>query len=175
MLFYCDNPPGKQEISGSQDALGIALPGLNRVYYDGNGYWPAAIDSVHDEDVLTWLEERLCLIMLWPRPDGFKVLEDSQINRDNVARLAAAADACWQAILKKDTDAFGMHFLESFEAQVSMFPKMLNGRIQAVIDQYRSKALGWKLSGAGGGGYLILAVREPIENAIRIKIRRRSF
>lgn len=174
-LFYFDNPPGKQEISGSQDSLGIALPGLNRVYYDGNGYWPAAIDSVHDEDVLSWLEQRLCLVTLWPRPEGFNVLEGSFINRENVARLAAAADGCWQAILRKDEDVFGKCFLESFEAQVSMFPRMLNKRIQTVIDQYRHKALGWKLSGAGGGGYLILAVREPLENAIRIKIRRRSF
>lgn len=174
-LFYFDNPPGKQEISGSQDSLGIALPGLNRVYYDGNGYWPAAIDSVHDEDVLSWLEQRLCLVTLWPRPEGFNVLKGSRINRENVARLAAAADGCWQAILRKDEDAFGDHFLASFAAQVTMFPRMVDDKIRKVIGQYRNKALGWKLSGAGGGGYLILAVREPLENAIRIKIRRRSF
>ncbi len=175
MLFYCDNPPGKQEISGSQDSLGIALPGLNRVFYDGNGYWPAAIDSVHDEEVLSWLEQRLCLVTLWPRPEGFNVLKGSCINRENVAKLADAADSCWQAILRKDEDAFGDHFLASFAAQVQMFPRMVDDKIRKVIGQYRNKALGWKLSGAGGGGYLILAVREPLENAIRIKIRRRSF
>jgi cytidyltransferase-like protein len=175
ILFYCDNPPGKREISGSQDSLGIALPGLNRVFYDGNGYWPASIESVHDEAVLSWLEERISLVTLWPRPDGFNVLDGSKIDREGVSRLAAAADACWKAILDRDEERFGRHFLESFEAQTAMFPRMLNDRIREVIGQYKDRALGWKLSGAGGGGYLILAVRDPLPGTIRIKIRRRSF
>jgi galactokinase/mevalonate kinase-like predicted kinase len=43
-----------------------------------------------------------------------------------------------------------------------------------MIDQYKDQALGWKLSGAGGGGYLILVCDCPIENAIRVTIRRKS-
>jgi len=33
---------------------------------------------------------------------------------------------------------------------------MVNREILALIEEYRDRALGWKLSGAGGGGYLIL-------------------
>ena len=55
-----------------------------------------------------------------------------------------------------------------------MFPRMMNDHIRAAIDRYRDVALGWKLSGAGGGGYLILVVDAPIETAMRIKIRRKS-
>jgi mevalonate kinase len=40
------------------------------------------------------------------------------------------------------------------------------------IEKYRDTALGWKLSGAGGGGYIILVSEMPIENAIQIRIRR---
>ena len=37
----------------------------------------------------------------------------------------------------------------------------------------RTTALGWKLSGAGGGGYLTLFSEQPITGALRVKIRRR--
>jgi mevalonate kinase len=51
---------------------------------------------------------------------------------------------------------------------------MMNAQVAALIDQYRSRALGWKLSGAGGGGYLILVSEEPIQGALRVVARRES-
>ena len=36
MLFGAENPPGVQYISGSQDALGLMMPGINRLDYDGD-------------------------------------------------------------------------------------------------------------------------------------------
>ena len=35
ILFCYDNPPGTDEISGSQDAIGIVFPGLNKANYAG--------------------------------------------------------------------------------------------------------------------------------------------
>src|SRR6185436_3613905 len=66
ILFCYDNPPGTKDISGSQDALGIVLPGLNYLYYDSN-YWPSKIESIYDEPVLSWLENHLSLVSLGPR------------------------------------------------------------------------------------------------------------
>lgn len=53
-----------------------------------------------------------------------------------------------------------------------MYPHMISSDIFDVIDKYKDKALGWKLSGAGGGGYLTFVSENPIENAIQIRIRR---
>ena len=53
-----------------------------------------------------------------------------------------------------------------------MFPGMVNPVIQETIDRYKKEALGWKISGAGGGGYLVLVSPKPVENAISITIRR---
>jgi galactokinase/mevalonate kinase-like predicted kinase len=75
----------------------------------------------------------------------------------------------------RNLKAFGENFRKSFEAQVAMFPHMLDGDIEAIIEQYRKQALGWKLSGAGGGGYLILVVDHDINGAMRIKVRRKSI
>ena len=53
-----------------------------------------------------------------------------------------------------------------------MFPHMMDGSVFDAIDAYRSRALGWKLAGAGGGGYLVLVSEEEISGTMKIKIRR---
>lgn len=174
MLFAYDNPPGTKEIAGSQDAIGIAMPGLNRANYAGS-YWPASIESVHDESVLTWLEQHLYLVTLGPRTFDYDVLADTRITPAGARALADAATGCWNAILKQDLHRFGNHFRESFEAQIAMFPNMADQSIFDMIEQYRNRALGWKLSGAGGGGYLILVAEHPIEKAIQVRVRRRTI
>jgi galactokinase/mevalonate kinase-like predicted kinase len=171
VLFSFDNPPGTADVSGSQDALGIVMPGLNRLDYDG-GYWPVKITTVMDESILNWLEDHLFLVTLGPRTGDYSVVGNSLISRDGAKRLAGAAGKCWDAILAMDPVQFGTHFRESFEAQVAMFPNMAGENILRIIDRYRHIADGWKLSGAGGGGYLILVSRQPVADAIRIRIRR---
>ena len=48
---------------------------------------------------------------------------------------------------------------------------MMTSDVRAAIKQYAPQALGWKLSGAGGGGYLVLVSGREIPGAIQIKIR----
>jgi cytidyltransferase-like protein len=173
VLFSYENPPGTTEFSGSQDALGIVLPGLNRLDYQGN-YWPIKITPVHQEETLRWLEEHLCLIPLGPRQGSFQVLKDKRITPARVRALAAAADQCWKAIRQRKVEELGRQMRASFEAQVSMFPRMANPDVISAIRQYAPGALGWKLSGAGGGGYLILVSRHNVRGAIKIRIRRKD-
>lgn len=171
MLFCYDNPPGTQEVSGSQDAIGIVFPGLNKAFYEGK-YWPSKIDSVQDERVLQFVEQALYLVPLGPRHAGYSVLSETYITPTGAQSLAVAAESCWQAALNKDLPEFGRHFRASFEAQIAMFPHMVNPLIMDLIAKYQNRALGWKLSGAGGGGYLILVADKPVENSIRVNIRR---
>lgn len=174
MLFCYENPPGTTEVSGSQDSIGIVYPGLNRLHYDG-GYWPGRIESVNDEEVLVFIEEHLQLVPLSPRGYGFNVLSNTRIDCTGSKELSDAADTCWSALLAKDARAFGDAFCRSFDAQVAMFPHMVDDGIRATIAQYANNALGWKLSGAGGGGYLILVRREQLPGTLRIKIRRSGW
>lgn len=174
VLFGYENPPGTTEVSGSQDSIGIVYPGLNRLHYAG-GYWPTHIDSVNDEDALTFIDDHLQLVPLGPRRQGYSVLSDTRIDATGAKALADAAEACWNAIRTKDPGAFGMAFKASFDAQVAMFPHMVDEGIRQVIAQHATGSLGWKLSGAGGGGYLILVRRDAVPGALRIKVRRSSW
>ena len=173
VLFCYDNPPGTEEISGSQDAIGIVFPGLAKANYDGE-YWPVSFDIIQNELSLLFVERSLYLIPLGPRHAEFDVLADTRIDRSGAKALADATEKCWQAIQDRDIRKFGLSVRESFEAQIIMFPTMVNATVSQLIDQYKDIALGWKLSGAGGGGYLILVSEEPIEDAVRIVARRQS-
>ncbi len=173
ILFCYDNPPGSKVISGSQDAIGIVFPGLAKAYYEGE-YWPRKIERLGDESTLEFVENALYLVTLGPRHAEYDVLADTYIDRNGAEKLANATEECWQAIHQKDIRAFGHSMRAAFDVQIKMFPTMMNDAAARLIDRYKDVALGWKLSGAGGGGYLILVSKEPIENAVRINARRES-
>jgi len=173
ILFCYDNPPGTEIISGSQDSIGLIFPGLAYAYYDG-GYWPERIEHRCDEPLLRFVENAISLIPLGPRHDDFDVMADTVFDREHAKALADATEEHWQSILDQDIDKFGRTLREMFEAQVAMFPNMVDQRVRDVIAEYRDKALGWKLTGAGGGGYLIVASEKPIQHAVRVIARRES-
>ncbi len=171
ILFAYDNPPGTENISGSQDAIGIVMPGLNRALYEGQ-YWPSIIDTVGDELTLQFIEQALYLVPLGPRGNDYNPLDNTHLTREGARALAEATENCWQAMLRHDLAGFGQHFREAFEAQIAMFPNMVNETVYEVINRYRAQTLGWKLSGAGGGGYVMFVSGGPIKNAVRINVRR---
>ena len=175
LLFCFENDPENEgHISGAQDAIGICMSGLNRHYYDGH-YWPVKIESCHDEAILDWLENHICLVPMFPRRPGCSVVEGKDITPEKVSRLTEAAERCWHAIMARDLGGFAEAFRDSFNAQISMFPAMMQPGVQEYIDQWSPKALAWKMLGAGGGGYLALVTdRIPEDGVIRIKIRRKD-
>ena len=99
-------------------------------------------------------------------------IADTCIDKDSARDLSNSARKCWNAILEKNIDAFGEAVRESFDAQVKMFPNMVNSDVMDQIEAYRHNIKGWKLCGAGGGGYLVFISEEPIKNTIQIRIRR---
>ena len=202
LVFCFENHPEREDgiVSGAQDSIGICMPGLCRHYYD-NHFWPEKIETCQDEAVLSWLEEHLCMVPMFPRRPGCSVVENKDITKAKVQNLAKAAADCWEAIMKRDLEGFAAAFRASFEAQVSMFPGMVEPatvgdvpalevnpvtglasdgylpKVQDYIDKYSQMpgVLAWKMPGAGGGGYLVLVCesRDAFpEGAIEVTIRR---
>ena len=171
ILFACENPPGKTEVAGSQDALGILLPGINRLDYSGE-YWPTKIDSLHDEETLSWLESVIYLKPLGPRSKGMSILDKTQVTQQKVKNLAQAAQECWESINCRCLTGLAKTITSSFQAQVAMFPKMVTPIVDTAIEELPSAALGYKIAGAGGGGYLIVVSETPLEGTMQIGIRR---
>lgn len=172
ILFCFENPPGSAYVSGSQDSIGIIFPGINRLYYSPEQYWPGQIETQRDPQLLAWLESHIYLLALKPRDQQLSVTQNTNIHQAGAKALVDAAEALWDAIHCRDIQALGQAMTQSFHAQTAMFPNMLNPDIQEAIAQLPPTVLGHKLSGAGGGGYLVLISERPIRNTIQIRIRR---
>lgn len=182
LVFCFENDPERSDgiVSGAQDAIGICMPGLVRHYYD-NRFWPDKFETCLDEKVLSWVESHVCMIPMDPRRPGCSVVEGKDITEPKVKNLAKAADDCWNAILAMDFAAFASAFQASFDAQVAMFPAMIQGCVQSFIDEYSvlPEVHAWKMPGAGGGGYLVLVVddvksfAQQHPEAIELTIRRK--
>ena len=179
LVFCFENDPERSDgiVSGAQDSIGICVPGLCRHYYN-NRFWPDKIETCSDEKVLSWLEAHLVMIPMEPRKPGCSVVEGKDITESKVKALAKAAEDCWDAIMKRDLEAFAKAYADSFNAQTAMFPAMIQGRVQDYIDRYHDKVLAYKMPGAGGGGYLACVVEDAEKfaashsEAIRLTIRR---
>lgn len=196
LVFCFENEPERSDgvISGAQDSIGICFPGLTRHYYDQR-FWPTKIEVCNDESVLSWLEDHICLIPMFPRRPGCSVVKNKDITLQKVKALTESAEICWDSILAKDLDRFAAGYKASFEAQVAMFPGMINPTCEECIIQdenerngylpsvqdYINKysvmpgVLAWKMPGAGGGGYLALLCTSRHtfpDDAIEITIRR---
>ena len=181
LVFCFENDPESSAgiISGAQDSIGICVPGLCRHYYN-NRFWPEKIETCQDEAVLSWLESHLVMIPMEPRKPGCSVVEGKDITEAKVRALAKAADDCWEAIMVRNLKAFAAAYQASFDAQVAMFPAMIQGCVPDYIKLWSTVpgVLAWKMPGAGGGGYLACVVDDAStfadehKEAIRLTIRR---
>lgn len=178
LLFCFENDPENEgHVSGAQDAIGICMSGLTRHYYDGH-YWPSKIESCHDEEILSWLENHIVLVPMFPRRPGCSVVEGKDITAEKVRALTDAAARCWNAIMERNLAMFAKAFGDSFYAQTEMFPAMMQPGVEEYIEKYKSNCLACKITGAGGGGHLVLVLDDNAEitrEMIPVKIRRKGI
>ena len=82
--------------------------------------------------------------------------------------LAATYEA-WVAEHPFDNGGGGWAMEPWFKKEMPLTEEL----VQKAIDEYKDKVKGYKITGAGGGGYLVLINDKPIEEAIQIRIRRK--
>ena len=170
ILFGAENPPGTKYVAGSQDHLGLLLPGVNRLHYNG-GYWPDYIDSSVDKDICDWLTHVIHLVPLKPRPDGYDPLKEMHLEKHFIRDLGDAGDRCWESILKKDISGLGKALSDTLISWKKILPLTVPDDIMKEMETiYFSDYPGAITSGCGGG-YIIVASENEIPGEVRIKVR----
>ena len=170
LLFGAENPPGTEYVSGSQDQLGLLLPGVNRLYYDGE-YWPDKIESNIDKEICDWLSNVIHLVRLKPRPEGYDPLKEMHLEKPFIRELGEAGDKCWESILTKDITGFGKAMTNTLISWKKILPLTVPDEIMKEMEtNYLSKYPGAITSGAGGG-YVIVASEKKVPGEVKIKVR----
>ena len=64
MLFGAANPPYSDYVFGASASIGLMIPGVNRLDFDGE-YWPKTIGPLLSDECIDWLEHVLWLVPLF--------------------------------------------------------------------------------------------------------------
>ena len=169
LLFGYENPPGSEYVSGSQDHLGLTLPGANYLYYSGK-HWPDRVESVLDDATCDWLERSIVMVELFERPDGYNPLVEQNITPEGVKKLAAAGELCWEGILAKDIRKFGAGLTDTHKAWAEILPLTTNRRIEDAMAKYPCHG---RITSGCGGGYIVMATEDDVPDGFRVKVRRK--
>lgn len=170
LLFGAENPPGCGYVSGAQDQIGLLVPGISKLYFRKDTYWPE-ISTIADKENANWLESVIELIPLWPRPVGYNPLKEKNLNPENIIKLGQAGEKCFNAIKNMDKTLLGESLMETWQNWKHILPNTVNDEI--IEKGFSLNKYGFGFSGSNGG-YLI-RVKDPDENysehALKIEVR----
>lgn len=164
---------------GKQDEYAAAFGGLNYIAFepDGNAaVQPLDLDPVTARD----LETRLLLFFTGMAHDSWRILraqDTATANKSGTALAAlheirSLADHCAKVLRAGDFDEFGACLHQGWLAKRSVSREISNERIDQFYDLARRHgALGGKITGAGGGGFLLLYTPPDRRDAVRQALR----
>lgn len=168
LLFGAENPPGVRYVSGSQDHIGLLVPGVSRLFYDGK-YWPEKIESIRDKQTCEWLEKVLNLIPLKPRPPGYDPLVKKNLEYRWIKQLGESGELCYTSIMNHDVIGLGKSLTLTLESWQKILPNTVLDSTLSEIDHY--KELAGALFSGSGGGYIIVVSDTYIAGSMKIKVR----
>ncbi|MGO9586278.1 MAG: hypothetical protein ACLP2Y_08790 [Limisphaerales bacterium] len=176
-LYRAENK-GKAEPSGSQDMIGLVYPGINRLDYDfaaNGGVFPLHIESLNHARVARWLERVLHVLPVEPRPEGYNPLGEKRLSPEWIARLGQTGKDCFDAIRRMDIEALGASMNDCMVCWEKILPHVIKHPfiktdLKAILKVYQKNHPGAMFSGCGGG-YLLVASRQPVPGAFQVTVR----
>jgi D-glycero-alpha-D-manno-heptose-7-phosphate kinase len=151
---------------GRQDQYAAAFGGFNFIELDADRVVVNPLRVA--PDVMLELEHNLLLCYTGTTRQSDHIIEDQtarfeQGNEDAVAGLLAQKDLAVEmknALLQRRLRDFGELLHTTWEAKKRMSSRISNERIEELYDAARrAGAIGGKVTGAGGGGYVLLYCR----------------
>jgi len=168
---------------GKQDEFASSLGGLNFLKFNEDG--STGIEPVHlRATVLRALERRLMLFFTGTIRNSWTILKEKEslINNDGEGVIQAlhwmrgVAQDMRQALLQEDLQQFGLLLHEAWENKKRTANHISTPFIDYLYRRAREQgAIGGKIAGAGGGGFMLLYCDEGRQNAVRQALAREGI
>ena len=161
-----------KETVGSQDQVCAAYGGVNRISFLQNGDFSVQPMTL-SQNRLRELNSHLMLFYTGIKRTASEVAASYATSIEDRAGLLNRMRECVEescAILnsKRDLSAFGELLHQSWQAKRALSDRVSNPQVDALYEEARAAgALGGKLLGAGGGGFVLLFV--PPERQGKLK------
>jgi D-glycero-alpha-D-manno-heptose-7-phosphate kinase len=166
-----------KETVGSQDQVCATYGGLNRISFLQNGDFTVQPMTLTSER----LAELNCHLMLFYtgiKRTASEVASSYAVGMEERASLLTRMhdyvdQSCAILNSNRDLTAFGELLHQAWQAKRALSDKVSNSRVDALFDQARKAgAIGGKLLGAGGGGFILLFVPPQKQAKVRKQLGR---
>jgi cytidyltransferase-like protein len=170
LLFGAENPPGSKYVSGSQDHIGLLVPGISRLNYNGS-FWPSSIETTNSADICEWLSGVLHFVPLKPRPEGYDPIQKRNLDVRLIKRLGESGFNCYEAILKKNTQLLGEAMKETFLVWHEMLPFTVPDWVMEEMENTYFQKYPGAITSGSGGGYIVFPSDDDVEGTVKVRIR----
>jgi D-glycero-alpha-D-manno-heptose-7-phosphate kinase len=163
---------------GKQDQYAAAFGGVNLIEFGRNG--SVIVQPVLlSREVVAELESNIMLFFTGMQRDTrtlltkqIRVMQDSDSARQRIQQMVDLAYEMRDNLLAGDLDAFGRSMHRGWDMKRSITPDISTTEIDDVYESARAAgALGGKLAGAGGGGFLVLYCPKARQEHVRTVLR----
>ncbi|QDC96499.1 kinase [Candidatus Methylopumilus universalis] len=156
---------------GSQDQVAAAFGGMNAIYFKKNGKIIVDPLNITEKSKQNFNQHLMLFFTGFQRSSSDIALKQIENINANVEKLNHLHNLAKEAhdilIKKKNLNLFGELLNYSWNVKKSLADNISNDNINKIYDQaIKAGALGGKVLGAGGGGFILLFV-EP-KNKIKV-------
>lgn len=165
------------EAGGIQDQVAASFGNFNLISFGqefNNGYNVKPINV--DYSIKKSLNDNMMMFFTGISRNSFEIQQNTKSNiKNNIDRLIEMnklVDSAYDAIIKNDLDEFGRLLDYTWKLKRGLGSSISNNYIDEIYEAAKSVgALGGKLLGAGGGGFLLFYIRKEFKDKLRGKLK----